>query len=70
MSDVPMERAASQGRSDFAEAFAYRLMVLALFMIAALAIAGARIAGRRGSSSFWQEVRQTAHAVAGYAFKY
>ncbi|MEO0328220.1 MAG: hypothetical protein AAF217_06420 [Pseudomonadota bacterium] len=70
MSDLPMERSVGGGKADFVEALVYRLVVLMLLVVSGFAIAIARLSGRSQTGSFWQEVRQTAHAVAGYAFKY
>lgn len=70
MSDISLNRSASHTRPGVLEVVIYRLVLTVLMLLSAVAVALTWFSSNRKGTSFWMEVRQAAHAVAGYAFKY
>ena len=70
MTEIPFERTETSMRPGFGQAVLYRLLVTLVFILAAFVVIAGRIGGARRSGGVWQEAREAAYAVAGYAFKY
>ena len=70
MSEVPFTRSEHLVRPGFLETLVYRLLVVSLMIVSALSISIGRLFGAKRQGSIWREAKQTAYAVAGYAFKY
>jgi hypothetical protein len=71
MVDTSIKEATSvSGRNVWIETLVYRLLVSTLFIVSAVVLLGARLTGAERTDSLFTEARQTAYAVAGYAFKY
>ncbi len=70
MSDVTYERPSNANRTTTVETVEFRFLVAVLFVFSALILLGSRMLGRKHQMPFWKEVKSTACATAGYAFKY
>lgn len=70
MSEVPFNRAVTAQRPGLLETLIYRTLVVMLIAVSAFAIITARVFGAKRQGSLWQEAKEAAYAVAGYAFKH
>ncbi|MEM8652275.1 MAG: hypothetical protein AAGF54_17210 [Pseudomonadota bacterium] len=70
MTDSAFERPSSMNRMTAKETIEFRLLVAILMVISAFVLLGGLVLGRRYQMPFWKEVKSTAYAAAGYAFKY
>ena len=70
MTEISLDKVAVSTRPGLGQAVLYRLVVIAMFWFAAVAVIVRRMGGGKSDASIWQETREAAYAVAGYAFKY
>lgn len=70
MSEVSFDRVEVSGKPGLSQAIMYRSTVFTIFVLSFVGLAAGRLFGARARTGLWQEAREAAYAVAGYAFKY
>ncbi len=70
MSDVSINQGVESVKISWVESLIYKALVITLFFVSALGLAVGRLFGAKGQGPLWQEAREAAYAVAGYAFKH
>lgn len=70
MTEISFDKMSTATRPGMGHAVVYRLLLVAMFMLAAAAVVAKRLGGGKSEAGIWQETREAAYAVVGYAFKY
>jgi len=70
MSLVDYDKSHSNHHPSASEIIIRNGLLALLFAVALIALSIGKLSGKSFSESIWKEARQTAHAVAGYAFKH
>lgn len=70
MSEATFEKTTTYHKPGLGETLVYRTLVTSLFLVSSVGILAGRVMGRKATGSLWQESKEAAYAVAGYAFKH
>ncbi len=70
MSDISIKQEMATCKPGVVETLIYRALVGTLILVSMVALLGGRLFGAKSNGPIWQEAKEAAYAVAGYAFKY